>query len=209
MFDTLDPNIIQRIFSFIESPVKLLQLACVNKQFYTLSRANNVWLAHEQRMITQFPSLIPLFKQYRDNKLSNGNRVKLVKRAKTLNNWRTPKGIWYVFARHLLFNSISQVLLRKTSREYIVDAICIAAVDPTHMIDIVRRSHVKLLEQCRFQRCVCLRNFTFMWIGMAKGNSSVYVYSERHSLTTHKSRLLIHNFQHIVRNLNYKKEYLL
>jgi len=205
--NSLESNILQKIFSYVEFPIDLLQLACVNKQFYTLARANNSWLAHEKRIVTQFPSLLPLFEKYRNTKTDNGNRVKLTKRRKTNVNWRTPKGIWYVFARHLLFKTITQVLSRKSSREYVVDAICQAAMNPAHIIDIVHRSHIKL-AQCRFQRCVCLPNFTFIWIGMIKGNALVSIYSEQTAISTIKSELLMYNFKCIVRNTLHNKRYI-
>ena len=202
LMQSLPFDVLQCVFRQINSPIDLLRIARVNKDFYTLSRANISWVNQRERILDKFPSLLPLFVKYENvKKIVNGKQIKLQKRHKHTENWVVPKGSWYVFARVLLFRNLSQVLSRKASREYMLNVLCISALRPNSVIDIVQRNHIKL-RTSRFQRCICLRNFTFIWIGMGKGESTVSIFSERTKLRIIDAHLLTNNFKAFIKNVN-------
>jgi len=197
----LSLDVWQYILCCIENPIDLLQMAQINKMFYQLSRCNTVWLHHKNRVLNQLPILLPLFEKYGNAVATDTGKlvVPKLKKHKTT-KWIRPKGIWYVFARHLLFKTMGQLLSRNSSKDCILDAICLSSL-PTHLpIDIVNRSH-PATGQYRFQRCICLRNFTFIWICIPKNKRKINIYKEKTDTCIQiNSTDLLCNFKLIITN---------
>lgn len=206
----LSTDILQHIFNYIKSPIDLLLIAQVNKTFYKISRADNAWLKQKQRILNEFPVLSELFLIYKNKtKIKNGNQLLIAKKkSKCVKQWKTPKGIWYVFAKHLLFENISHILLRPKSRKYVIDAVCQSAIMPQTMVTIEARNHIKL-KDCRFQRCIRLKNYTFIWIGIQKFKSKVFICDDQENIKIIESNILTHNFKFILQNIQvYKPIYI-
>lgn len=166
----------QYIFKLLDSPLELLKLAKVNKYFYGIARCNTVWYPLKEALLLKFPVLNPLFQKFENhNTVSDTKRIEPRKKRQR-QAWITPKGIWFVYAKHISGTSLTQVLRRKTSRDAILDALCYI-VFRERIVVIENRSH-PLLGQYRFQRCVQLPNYVYMWMCTKKYSKDILVFTE-------------------------------
>jgi hypothetical protein len=194
-------DVLGYIFEHLESPFDLLQVAAVCKDFYLIARGDRCWHSHKQRILLQVPLLEPLFEKHRNKvKPIDGKRIRLKKRSNYIRNaWRVPKGIWFVFAKHLMFKDISQVLRRNSGNTYVIPAICSVAFTDTGTI--VRRTHPNPYLKLHFHCCIQTRYFTFIWIAIEKGTPwMASVYSDKELLYTLNVSDLLLNFKRLIRN---------
>lgn len=178
----------QYIFKFLDSPLELLKLAKVSKYFYGIARCNTVWYPLKTTLLQRIPVLKPLFDRFENhNTYSDTKTIRPRPKKKRRNvedlTWVTPKGIWFVYAKHLSATTLSQVLRRKSSRNEMLDAICYAFFiienknKNNKNIEIENRSH-PLLGEYRFQRCIDLGYHKYVWLCTKKYSKNILLFRE-------------------------------
>lgn len=196
----LSADIIQVILSHLENPVDLLKCAEVSKDWYQLSRSNVPWERHRTRILKFAPELMPLFDQFGMTTRTDDGRRQRPKRRKKSELWVCPKGIWHVFARHLLPTKIDKILSKK-SANYVLEAICRSIVMPSKFATIITRyCPVQEFVQCRFKCCLLLTNYRMLWVGMYKNSGKVAIHTDREKWKVCTTKEFLHNFQQILRN---------
>ena len=202
----LSTDLWQYVFTLLDNPADLLRVAQVSKDFYSMARCNTVWHNHKDRVTKTIPSLCGLFNKYGQREtIDDGKYVRPTIKKQKVKQWVTPKGIWFVFARYLSFKNIGQILSRKKSRDYILDALCYANINVINIYAIGNHSHPKLGEY-RFQRCIHLRSFEghvleYIWLCIHKYSSKICLYRANGSLiNSYPAQTLIRNLQFIIYN---------
>lgn len=144
----MDAWVFQNIFQSLP-PKSLLVLGCVSKDFYNMSRSDNAWKRHKDRILEYCPNLTFVFDQHKQ--LTDGKRVK--RRRKNL----VPQGTWYIFAKYLMRCPFQMALERKSGN--IASVITNAVLEATILVIFKDSPNVNIRRPRRLRDGnICLNN---------------------------------------------------
>lgn len=195
--EDLPDVLLSHALSFLR-PVPLLKLARVSKRWYRILRSNDPWVSWRDHVLRYAPILVPIFKKYGKTD-GPGYQIKIRKTASKTKQWKTPSGLWRIFAQYLIIHNgddyawaynledqpkentkfIKRVMRHTKEAPLLVEAISRLAVcnDP----DAFESCHGHSIEwECRLYCCVHIKPFfgqecPFVWFYVSKGRSLLNV----------------------------------